>query len=265
MKKNRIAILIGEIGLVFICAGGFYVMNQKQVQPMEVYQYSRDIPMNTQISASDLKKVTIPTKSVNTSILARDSKSIIGKCVDTKVFAGENVMKKQLVDKTETDPFVDMDLTKYRKISVPINYVDGLGGNLKHGDRVDLVYTASGKKTGQGEFQYSKVFLQNIPVFSVTTDSGTPYTDKSEVQPKKPDNKTEEGKDISTGGENGKMATLTLAVTLDQAEQISARLKSGTIRVIGRFGDSKDAQSTGYIIGDYDKINAGAGLAETNK
>lgn len=264
MKKNRIAILIGEIGLVIICAGGFYVMNQKQVQPMEVYQFSRDIPVNTQVTASDLKKVTLPATAVDTSTFARSSKDIIGKYVDTKVFAGENVLSKQLVDKDQTDPFDSMDLSKYRKISIPITYVDGLGGNLKHGDKVDLVYTSTGKKSANGsqtDFQYSRVFLENIPVYSITTDDGTPYVDKSQTKQETASN----GKDISSGGDNAKMSTITLAVTLDQAEEISARLKAGTIRVVGRFDSSKDYQSTGYIIGDYDKINSGAGLAETNK
>jgi Flp pilus assembly protein CpaB len=264
LKKNRIAILIGEIGLVIICAGGFYVMNQKQIQPMEVYQYSRDIPVNTQVTASDLKKVTLPATAVDDTLFARNSKDIIGKYVDTKVFAGENVLGKQLVEKDSIDPFDSMDLTKYRKISIPITYVDGLGGNIKHGDKVDLVYTASGKKSAGGtqtDFQYSRVFLENVAVFNITTEDGTPYQDKTQAKQET----ASTGKDISSGGDSAKMSTITLAVTLDQAEEISARLKAGTIRVVGRFDSSKDYQSTGYIIGDYDKINSSAGLAETNK
>lgn len=240
-------------------------MNQKQVQPVEVYQYSRDIPVNTKIGESDIKKVVLPASAVDGKTFARSSKDIIGKYVDTKVFENENVLNKQLVIEGEIDPFESMDLSKYRKISFPITYVDGLGGNLKHGDKVDLIYTATGSKSTGGsekDFQYSRAFLQNIPVYSVTTEDGTPYLDKTQETTQ---NTSTGGKDISTGGDSAKMSTITLAVTLDQAEEISTRLKSGTIRIVGRFEESKDCESSGFVIGEYEKISSHYGLAEINK
>lgn len=237
-------------------------MNQSQVQPTEIYTFSRDIPVNTQITAGDLKKVTIPSSAV-TIDFARSGSAIIGKYSDTKVFAGERVLTKHLVEKGNIDPFESMDLSKLRKISLPMSYIEGLGGNLKRADKVDLIYTAVGKKDASGnqtEFQYSKAFMQNLIVYSVTTEDGYKYTDKSQGTDNASNNK-----DISTGEDSGKMSTITLAVTLDQAEQISARQKAGTIRMVGRFDKSQDNDSTGYIIGDFNKISSGAGLAESNK
>ncbi|MFE8095758.1 Flp pilus assembly protein CpaB, partial [Bacillus toyonensis] len=75
----------------------------------------------------------------------------------------------------------------------------------------------------------------------------------------------QDGKDIQSGGEGGKLSTVTLAVTLDQAEQISARLKSGNIRIVGRFDDSQNYDTAGFIVGEYDKVFSGEGLAESNK
>lgn len=266
MKKNRIAILIGEIGLVIACAGGFYVFNQQEIKPTEVYTFAKNIQTNTQISASDLQKIIIPAKAV-TSDFARKSEDIVGKYVNTKVFAGEYVTSPKLVEKEKIDPFESIDLSKLRKISLPINFIEGLGGNIKRGDKVDLIYTGEGSKaSGQGtteskKFIYSKTRLQDILVYSVTTDEGLLYEDKSDMGAEP----GQQGEDIATAGDGGAMSTITLAVTLDQAEEITARMKSGQLRIVGRFDNSTNYDSVGYVVGDYDKVYTGSGLAEVNK
>lgn len=266
MKKNRIAILIGEIGLVIACAGGFYVFNQQEIKPTEVYTFAKNIPTNTQISANDLKKVIVPANAV-TSDFARSPGEIVGKYLNTKVFEGEYVTSPKLIDKDEIDPFESIDLSKLRKISLPINFVEGLGGNIQRGDRIDLVYTGEGAKssgdntTDTKKFLYSKTILQDVLVYSVTTDEGLLYSDKSQSRAES----GQSGEDIATAGEGGEMSTITLAVTLDQAEEITARMKSGELRIVGRFSDSTNYDSVGYVVGDYDKIYTGAGLAEANK
>ncbi|WP_242299219.1 RcpC/CpaB family pilus assembly protein, partial [Bacillus cereus group sp. BfR-BA-01382] len=154
------------------------------------------------------------------------------------------------------------------KISLPITYIDGLGGNVKRGDKVDLVFVGEGEKAGEGSgkgFKYSKAFLQDILVYNVTTDDGFRYTDRSEGVKGDEAGDMQDGKDIQSGGEGGKLSTVTLAVTLDQAEQISARLKSGNIRIVGRFDDSQNYDTAGFIVGEYDKVFSGEGLAESNK
>ncbi|HCL4480270.1 TPA: Flp pilus assembly protein CpaB [Clostridium botulinum] len=263
MKSKKIAMLIAQIGLVIAFTGGFYIFNQKQVKPTQVWTFSRDIPVNTQITDGDLKKVTIPAQAV-TPDFALDKNKIVGKYVNTKVFEGEYAINKNFIGKNKIDPFQSIDLTKLRKISVPINYVDGLGGNIKKGDKVDLVFVGNGKKAGQSgekDFTYAKAFLQDILVYNVTTDDGYKYSDRSEGNKKSGEN----GKDLATAGEGGKLATVTLAVTADQAEEITARMKAGTIRLVGRFNDSQNIDTAGYIIGEYNKVFSGQGLAESNK
>lgn len=260
MKKNNKVLILGEVALVALFAGGFYVANELQLKPTEVYQFSHDLSANTKIVESDLKKVQLPASAVSDSYV-RSADQVVGKYTSTKVFKDENVIKKKLIEKDEINPLDSADLSKLRKVSFSINYTDGLGGNLKNGDKVDLVYTAQGKKNTNGSettFNYSKVFMQDVIVYSVTTDEGYQYEDKTSA-------KSSEEETTSEENSGGKMATITVAVSLDQAEEIKARLKSGTVNVVGRFEDSQNYESTGYIVGEYDKVFTGSGVAESNR
>lgn len=262
MKGKKVAMMFLQGSAVLLFAGGFYVYTEKQIEPVPAYQFNRDIAPNTQISESDLMKVEVPKKGVNPTF-ALDKDEIIGKYNSTKVFKSEYVIKSNLVKKENIDPFESIDLTKLRKISIPVTYSEGLGGNIKRGDSIDLVYIGKESKN-EKQFSYSKTFMKDVLIFATTTDEGFEYKDRT--QNVKGEVGNIEGEDLSGGGQDtGKLAQLTLAVTLDQAEEITARLQTGEIRIIGRFGDSQDYDSSGYIQGDFEKIFSGEGLAENNK
>jgi len=255
-------ILILQFCLIIGFAGLFYSYVQNSVKPVKVYVFSRDLTPNTKITETDIKSVDVPAKAV-TDDFALNAKDIIGKYVGTKVYENQFVYKKQLLKKGQTDPFDSMDLSKLRKISLPISYVEGFGGNLKRGDRVDLVFTGVGKKAtanGEQEFQYSKVFLQDVYVYNVTTGDGYKFVDRSNQTPGAGD-----GKEISTSANTGEMAVVTLAVTLDQAEEITARMNAGKIRLLARFNDSQSYETLGFVLGDYQKVFSAPANAETSK
>jgi pilus assembly protein CpaB len=262
MKGKKVAMMFLQGSAVLLFAGGFYVYTEKQIEPVPAYQFNRDIAPNTQISESDLMKVEVPKKGVNPTF-ALDKDEIIGKYNSTKVFKSEYVIKPNLVKKENIDPFESIDLTKLRKISIPVTYSEGLGGNIKKGDRIDLVYIGEENKN-EKNFSYSKTFMKDVLIFATTTDEGFEYKDRT--QNVKGEVGNIEGEELGGGGQDtGKLAQLTLAVTLDQAEEITARLKTGEIRIIGRFNDSQDYDSSGYIQGDFEKVFSGEGIAENNK
>lgn len=260
MKKKKTMILILQILLVIGFGFSFITYVKNEVQPTEVYVFSKDLPTNTEITAEHLKKVVIPAKAV-TPDFVRSSKDIIGKCINTKVYEGQYVISKVLTDKKNIDPFESIDLTKLRKISLPINFVDGLAGNIKRGDKVDLLFVGKGKKDNK-EFVYSKVFLQGVYVYNVNTEDGFKFEDHSNVV--KGQTGANGGEKIDTSVSSDRIASITLAVTLDQAEELMARLKTGEVRLLGRFDNSKSYNTLGYIIGDYSKIFTGGGNAETS-
>lgn len=260
MKKKKIVILILQMILILISVFAFNRYTREQIKPVEAYIYSGDInDLSKILTEDDIKSVTIPKSAITTNF-ALNKEDILNKCVDSKVKKGQYIYINQLVKPEEVDIFNFLDLSKYRKISLPISFVDSFSGNIKKGDKVDLVYTGEGTKSsedsysGEEDFMYSKVFMQDVLVYSVNTDEGYKYMDYSECL-----------SDDIEANEKQEIKIITLAVTLEQAEEIEARTNTGKVRFLGRFADSKSYNTLGYVLGDYQQIFSGRGFAETDR
>lgn len=265
MKKKRLIMLLLQMCLIIGFAFSFYTYVQKEIQPTDVFVFTQDIAdLNTEITANHVKRVQVPAKAV-TKDFAKDPSDIIGKYLITKSFNGQYVYKSQLVDKENIDPFDSMDLSKLRKISLPINYIDGFAGNIKRGDKIDLVFTGEGtirnNQGSQEKFNYSKVFMHDIMVYSVNTEDGYKYVDRSKYSLSEIG--ANEGESIDVDTSSDEIAVLTVAVTLEQAEEIEARIKKGSVRYLGRFDESETYETMGYVIGNYSKVFSGTADAET--
>lgn len=267
MKKKRILILILQI--VIVLGSLFMLMNytNNRIKPTEVFIYNTNIDDITRpLTAKDIKKVTVPAEAISKNFI-KDESEIIGKHVDGKVSAGQYIYNNQLISYEDVDVFKNLDMSKYRKISLPITYEEAFAGNLKRGDLLDLMYIGKGSKdpidendTG-GPFTYSKVFMQDVLVYSVNDADGYQYLDRSSRLAGYDENKEEISTDV---GSSGDLAIVTFAVTLEQAEQIEARANTGHIRFVGRFEESVSYNTLGYVMGDYGKVFSGQGFAETD-
>lgn len=268
LKKKRGLMMGAQVALVVGFSFSFYQYVQNEVQPKEVYVFNKDLPVNTQVTKSDLAKVSIPAKAI-TKDFALDGKDIVGKYVTTKTFANQFVYQKQLVKKDEVDPFDNMDMSKLRKISLPVTYLDSFAGDIERGDKVDLVFTGKGVKedaSGQEqEFKYSKVFLQNVYVYNVATEKGFKFTNHSDRAKGEVPGAKQDGQKIDTTGNDDEIGVVTVAVTLDQAEEITARLSSGEVRLLGRFDDNQSYETLGYVVGNFGKVFAEKANAETGR
>ncbi|WP_368263327.1 Flp pilus assembly protein CpaB [Clostridium disporicum] len=260
MKKMKVTSMLLQGGLLVAFAGGFYFFTQTQVAPTEVYVFSRDISANTVISQSDLVKKYVPKDAI-TSDMVTNTEEVVGKAIATKAYPGEYVIKQMLVEADDIDPFEQMDLSNYRKVSISVDMKDAVGGNLKKGDTVDLVFVGQAESdNGAGEkteFTYSKTFLQDALVYAVVDDGGRKYVDQTEGI----SNIVDENGEVV---ESGSLSVVTLAVTGAQAEEIQARLKEGTVKILGRFDESVDTSTPGYILGESGTVNVEQGNPETN-
>lgn len=260
-KGKGIAMTFFTGGFVALFAGGVYVYTNTTIEPVTAYEFARDIPVNTKIDSTDLKQVKIPKSAVQDNMVL-NPKDIVGKYNNTKVYNGEYVMKKNLVKKEDVDPFESIDLTKLRLITIPANYETALGGDIQRGDRIDLIYVGKESK-GDKNFTYAKTIMKDVLVYATNTDDGYEYVNKAQNVKGET---YESGQDIDdTSGDNGGLGSVTLAVTLQQAEEISSRIQTGKIQIIGRFDQSQDYDTTGYVNGDYEKVFSGTANAETNK
>lgn len=265
-KKGKLALGILQFGLVVGFAGAVYATTQNSLQPVTVYKLTQDVPLNSKIGLSDFKKTTIPKDAFDEEMVT-DPTELVDLHASTNLFADQYAVEDMFVEVDKVDPFEINDLTGLRKISVPASYVDSMGGNLKYGDKVDLVFIGEGENKDGSAYNYARTFIQGALVYSVTTDDGYRFLDHSE----RAEGQVVAAKDEEVASneeaviEPGDLAQVTLAVTPAQAEEISARLSSGKIQLVGRFDESKDAESAGFVIGEYEAQFTGQGLPETNK
>lgn len=249
MKKGKqTALIIVEAGILLLAAGGFFMIQQKQIQPTTVYQYSRDLHETSIVSASDITAVTVPKDGI-TPTMVQNPDDIIGKAVDSDVYAGDYVTAPVLIEPEDIDKFATMDLSNYRQIAIEVSRQDCVGGNLSSGDTVDLTFISNGtSKEAMDEqpveFTYATTFMEDVLVYKVLTPNGDEYINQTDGTVYDADG----NKVVTTPG------IVILAVTADQAEEIYARQSKGTIKLVGRFEASENSETSGYIIGDYGKV-----------
>lgn len=266
MKKKKTLIIGLQLLLLIVTAFSFMTYTKGEIKPVTVYTFNKDLKVNQKITASDVKEVSVPQSAV-TKDFALNPKDFLDKYVGTDVYANAFIYNQQIKEEGQLDPFKNMDLTKYRKISLPISYVDGFGGNIKSGDAIDLVFTGVGKnKDDKGieqNFQYSKAFLQNVLIYNVTTSDGFEFKDHSQNNLNTVNGQS--GEQIDTTASSDELAVVTLAVTLDQAEEITARMNAGNIRMVSRFEENESYETLGFVLGEYSKVYSAPANAETGR
>lgn len=256
MKKKRMLVLLLQFILMIASVGGIIFYMNSQTDTTEVFVYTKTfVEANQVVTESDVRVTTIPTIAV-TEHFAKTKEDIVGKFLQSPVTAGQYIYTTQLVDTEEQDVFETMDLSQYRKISLPIDMIEGLSGNIKRGDYIDLVYTGVAQKAADemyssSDFTYSNAFLQKVLVFSVNTAEGYRFDGYSDIPQGGVVN--EEGETVERSG----LGIITLAVTLPQAEEIYARRQIGKISFVGRFNKSSDIDTNGFAVGDYGPVFAG--------
>lgn len=57
-----------------------------------------------------------------------------------------------------------------RAVTIPVNSIDGVGGFVMPGDRVDIIFSQRSRKTGE---QTAKVLMENVKVLTVDQRAGT--------------------------------------------------------------------------------------------
>lgn len=272
MKKGkRIAMILIWVAISAALIAGAYISREKALSPATVYQITQEIPMNSKIGMSDFQPVEIPGDAV-TSDMIDDPQEIIDAELhaSTRLLPGQYAVNGMFVTVDNVDPFETIDLTGLRQVTIPADYVDTMGGNIERGDTVDLVYIGGGQKSDKdtqqsNEYTYARTFAQEVLVYSVTTDSGyrfQKHTDRLEGQMVA---RTEEELEAQETINYGDIAQVTLAVDSKLAEEINARLATGGVKIVGRFKESENTDTTGFVIGEFNRGFVGQGNPESNQ
>lgn len=212
MKNKIIIILALLVGLT--AAGGIYLFldNMKKTYQVQgdfvpVVVAKQRIPAKSTVNDQMVEIRELPSKYLIDQA-AVDIKEVIGKTVKSEILPGEQVLRDKLVkDKDTSDGLAYLVQPGKRAVTIAVNEVSGLAGQIMPGDRIDIM----------GTFDYQGVLttlvLQNIPVLSVgqTTDAA------------------------SVKGQDGKKVlpatTLTLMVAPEQMQPLVLCSENATIRL----------------------------------
>lgn len=271
MKKGkRIAMIIIWLALSVGFVIWTFIAREQALSPVTVYRIAQEIPMNSKIGISDFVNVEIPGDAVTPDMITDPEEVVeLGLHASTRLLPGQYAVKGMFVTVENIDPFETIDLTELRQVTIPAGYVDTMGGKIDRGDKIDLIYIGGGQKVDEdtgndGDYTYARTFAQDVLVYSVTTKNGYRYQSTSDRLEGQSVARTEEELEAAEGVNTGDIAQVTLAVSPGLAEEINARLATGSVRIVGRFKESETADTTGFVIGEFDRQFVGEGNPETN-
>lgn len=107
------------------------------------------IPMLSSVKANDVKVIQFPRGQLpfDPSLPAggysyvSQVPEVVGKFVTQTIYPGEPLVRQRLRDNLGASPLAHVVANSQRAVAIRINDVTGVGGFLKHGDRVDILLT----------------------------------------------------------------------------------------------------------------------------
>jgi pilus assembly protein CpaB len=217
MRSKTVILLVLALGCGLVASIGISQILQKQDQTPSgdtapVWVVKTDIKRTDGLTMQNLKLEQWPKEKIPAGALGK-LEEIDGKRARVNLYAGEAVLDKKLLDKTElaTSWTIPKDFRLYTVTADPNN---SQGGLLHPDDRVDVLVFVS-KTTGIATTG-TKTILQDIRVFAVNDQVRT--TD-----------------DKATESITAK--TVTLLVTPTQAEKLALASEIGKIKLVMRGGD----------------------------
>ena len=199
--------------------------SRAEVATRPVVVANRDIPQGVSIDRIALSTVQMPMQAVPVGAFASID-SVAGRVAGVPIFNGETIVPGRLAP-VGTGPGLELKIPPgQRAMAVRINDVAGISGLLQPNSRVDVLVTI--RDDAAADKQVAKLFMSNMLVLSVGT----------EIQ------RDSQGKPINA-------ATVTLAVTPEEAERLAIAMNTGAIQLVLRgYGDPDSVRTKGASSGD---------------
>ena len=217
--KNKwiyaLAVIFGLLTAYFLY--GFLVSVEKKTtedSKEEVIVAVRDIASQTLLTREMLTMEKVPVDYIHPQAL-RNMEEAVGCISLTSVVGGEQLLKSRLATSGEVkNGLAYLIPIGKRAISIAVDEVSGVAGLLRPGDHVDVATIMSFPDDMGGEEISSLIVLQNIPILAV----GKKMSNKSsKVEVESSDKKT-----------------ITLAVTIEEAQSLLLAGQKGSLRLLLR-------------------------------
>ena len=217
MKNKSIYILALIFGLLttyFIY--GFLISVEKKVTndlTEEVVVLAHDLTPKTLLTREMLIKKNLPAAYIHPEAI-RTLDEAVGCIGLTSFVEGEQLLKSKLASKGEIkNGLAYLIPVGERAMTISVDAVSGVAGLLKPGDRVDVASVMGLPDSGEIETMSSLIVLQDIVVLA-------------------------EGKNMNENNskktEDSSSKTVTLSVTVEEAQRLLLANQKGTIRLLLR-------------------------------
>ncbi len=222
----------------------------------------RDISPGTTITA-EMVEVRLVPAAVALNDAFRDTTQLVGKVARLPLAAGEQVQARDVATATVAPGTISSDMPLsyvipkgMRAVSIPIEEATAAGGLIRPGDRVDIIGVFDVTVYGVGSDPTTSVNIKNFLTMTVLQDVEVLAVAQAVVPVVVGEPQDEGGQiervPVQEVKPNPKAATLTLAVTPEQAQRLAWAQSVGELKVaLRRFGDSGEAPVPPATMSDF--------------
>lgn len=181
------------------------------MEMVDVVAITGDIPAGTRLTAQMLAKRSMPKKYIHGNAVApKDANLVVGQVLNYPLRRGDPLLWTDIggsTDGTVVTGLASAITTGERALSFAVDNVSGVSGLLKPNDHIDILSTVRSQETGE---EATITLLQNITILAT-------------------------GGQLAGGpAERGRYNTLTVLVTLEEAELLVFAQKRGDLAVVLR-------------------------------
>ncbi len=187
----------------------------------------RDVFRGETLKPEDLTVLRVPVEGVTVKGVITDPRQAIGHLVLQPLYAGEWLLDRKLSTADQAGGLEALVGPGRRAMRVPVDEVSGLLGVLEPGSRVDLIGVFA---SSDGKRMIGRTLVQNVPVLAVGRRSLPAHAEPSA--------------DKKESGSTKENSTVTLDVSMREAEEIALALQVGKIHLALRQGMDLEMVST---------------------
>lgn len=132
---------------------------------VKVVVAGQNIKKDSILSGKQLKVIEIPGKYAAPDSI-HDKDKVAGKVAIMDIAANEAILPEKLLSHANNEKLSYSVPVSRRAVAIPVDAVSGVAGDIKTGDRVDIIGTIDINSSGSAA-SYSIYTLQDIPVLAV--------------------------------------------------------------------------------------------------
>jgi len=176
MKSTRTLLMIGialVAGLIAAFLAVRWLDSQARArvaaapQGVKVAIAAQDLRVGVELSEKAIQLIDWPSGSTPPGA-ARDTESLIGRTVKTPILKGEPILDGKITAKGERGGIAAVLAPGKRAISVGVNDVIGMSGEMLEGSYVDVIVNSTESADGDRQRSISKIVLERVRILAVS-------------------------------------------------------------------------------------------------